>query len=122
MVDKDHRHGLAHSIDLEERLCFGIFRFGQLPDPPVVLFDLHRHIGNLLEHRSERSVRLGSDRARTAGEAERRRSGNPMSAGLCPPAQLRRKSEMESECLVGEGGAFDANLLAVSQLTGCLAV
>ncbi|MGA7314807.1 MAG: hypothetical protein WBX22_12630 [Silvibacterium sp.] len=43
------RRKLAHSINLEERLCFGIFRLDQLLDRPIVLFDLHRHIGNLME-------------------------------------------------------------------------
>ena len=35
--DIGQRREMAHSIDLEERLCFAIFRLSQLLDCPVVL-------------------------------------------------------------------------------------
>ena len=45
---------LTYSIDFKERLGFRVFLLSQLFDRPVVLLDLRRHIGDLMEHWSER--------------------------------------------------------------------
>src|SRR5277367_7101238 len=47
--DIRQRRQLPYSIDLEERLGLRIFLLGQLLDRPVVLLDLHRHIGDLAD-------------------------------------------------------------------------
>src|ERR1700742_904562 len=47
--DIRQRRELAHSIHLEERLGFRIFLLSQLLDRLVVLFDLHRHVCDLME-------------------------------------------------------------------------
>jgi hypothetical protein len=82
--DIGQRREMAHSIDLEKRLCLAIFRLDQLLDGPVVLFDLRRHIGNLMEHRCERPGKSRRQRGQASlGEAERGRRWQPISAGLC---------------------------------------
>src|ERR1700733_9599232 len=91
--DIGQRRELANPIDLEKRLCLAIFRLNQLLDRAMVLFDLHRPVCDLLEHRSERPSKTWRQHGHAPlGETKRRRSWQPISTGLGHPAPCVHRS------------------------------
>jgi len=50
---------MADTVYLQQRLCLRILGLPELLDLPVVLLDLHCHLRDLLEHRTERLCQPG---------------------------------------------------------------
>ena len=61
--DEGQRREMSHTVDLDQRLRLRIRSLGQFFDRSVVLLDLHRHVGDLLEQRAKRRARPGGSTA-----------------------------------------------------------
>src|ERR1700731_259124 len=72
---------VANTGNLQRCLCLWILRLAELLDLTVVLLDLERHLGDLLEHRPERLPETWRHNCQAAlGKTPCRRGWHPMAA------------------------------------------